>query len=150
MKNNMNRTKQYLVAFSAILLFLTGFAISYWYNPESILLNVLGIESTKIVAASICDANDCVNTEVMLDSEQVETAMQLFSQTKIKKLHGRSSIQNSYARFFLETERGHRYELLLASDEVLVNHLNHKKWYVYNILSPNNDLEMLMKAFYSN
>ena len=146
----MKRTKQYLVAFSIILLFLAGFTISHWYNRESTLLDVLGIESTKIVAPSICDANDCPNTEVTLAPEQVETAMQLFSQTKIKKLHGRSSIQNAYARFFFETERGHRYELLLASKEVLINHLNDNKWYVYGISSPNDDLETLMKAFVSN
>ena len=144
------RHKQHLVAFSIIFLFFIGFTITHWYNQESILLDVLEIESTKIVAASICDANDCINTEVMLDPEQVETAMQLFSQTKIKKLHDRSSIQNSYARFFCETERGHRYELLLASNEVLINHLNDNKWYVYSISSPNDDLEILMKAFISN
>ena len=143
-------TKQYLVAFSVILLFLAGLTISHWYNRESTLLDVLGVESTKIVAPSICDANDCTNTEVKLAPEQVETAMQLFSQTKIKKLHGRSSIQNAYARFFFETEQGYRYELLLASKEVLINHLNDNKWYVYDISSPNDDLETLMKAFVSN
>lgn len=143
-------TKQYLVAFSVILLFLAGLTISHWYNRESTLLDVLGVESTKIVAPSICDANDCTNTEVTLAPEQVETAMQLFSQTKIKKLHGRSSIQNAYARFFFETEQGYRYELLLASKEVLINHLNDNKWYVYGISSPNDDLETLMKAFVSN
>ena len=145
----MKMTQRGLITLSAILLFFTGIAILHRYTLESTLLYFLDIESTNIMNASICDANDCINTEIKLDSEQVETMIQLFSQTKIKKLHERSAIQNSYARFFFETEDYKRYEVLLASNEVLINHLNYNKWYVYSITSPNNDLEVFVRKLFS-
>lgn len=145
----MKRTKRSLIVFSAILLFFAGIAIFHWNTQESTLLDVLEIDSTNIMDASICDANSCINTEIKLDSEQIETVMQLFSQTKIKKICGRRAIQNSYARFFIETENCKRYELLLASNEVLINCLNDNKWYVCSVISLNNDLEELMKKIIS-
>lgn len=144
----MKDAKQHLnlIAVSMILLFCSGIAILHWYTRESTLLDVIGIESEDIIDASICDANNCIDTEVELNSEQIETVMQFFSRMKIISQAG-SSIQNSYVRCFFETEN-HRYEVLLASNEVLINFLNDNKWFVYSITSPSNDLEIYMKNFF--
>lgn len=145
----MMRTNRYLIALGTVLLFFTGIAVLLWYPRVSTLSDVLGVESTKIVTASICDANDCVNTEVQLNSEQIENTVDVFSQTQIKKIHGGSSIQNAYARFFFETEDSERYELLCASNEILINHLNNAKCYVYSITSPNDELKFVMMDLFS-
>lgn len=142
---NINRGRQYYFAFSAILLVIIGVAILHWHTQESTLSDVLGVESMKIVDARICNANDPMNTEVKLDSKQIENVLQMFYQTKVKRICVSGVIQNCYARFYFETEDCERYEVLLASNEVLINPLNHAKWYVYSIISPNNNLEMLMK-----
>lgn len=145
----MKRTNRYLIALSTVLLFFTGIAVLLWYPRELSLSDVLGIESTKIVTASICDANDCMNTEVQLNSEQIENIIDVFSQTQIKKIHGGSSIQNAYARFFFETSDSERYELLCASNEILINRLNKAEWYVYNITTPNDELKFVMMNLFS-
>lgn len=135
-----------LIACGAVLLLLAGFFALHRDMREMTLSDALGVETADLTAASLCDANDCMNTEVSLSAEQLENVMQLFSQTKIKKVRANGTIQSAYARCFFETEK-QRYEVLLAPDHILVNLLNDDdQWCVYSIVSPDDGLEKYIKG----